>query len=36
MHHIQLFQNIIMLAVLAAYMAGSFRLKKYLKAVAAR
>ena len=36
MHHIHLFQNILMLAVLAAYMAGSFRLKKYLKVLAAR
>ena len=36
MHHIYIFQNILMLAVLAVYLAGSFRLKKYLKALAAR
>ncbi len=36
MYPIHLFQNILILSILAAYMAGSFQLKKYLKAAAAR
>lgn len=36
MNAVEMLHNMIVIAALAAYMAASFRLKKYLKALAAK